>query len=151
IPWLRGKLLDAQKLVLRDASGKAVRLQSRALDRWPDGSVRWVLLDWIAEANAGPYRAEVGDSGAVGGPAVKGKGRDGGGMVDRCAALFEIGKDRFPFRSVSINGVAVIDVEQSGFRVADGWPTIDSITVEESGPLRTVVSFRGRLVWENPK
>ena len=61
IPWPRGKLLDPQKLILRDAHGKPVRLQSRATDRWPDGSVRWVLLDWIAEAGAGPYRVEVGE------------------------------------------------------------------------------------------
>ncbi|HEY1189045.1 MAG TPA: hypothetical protein VGE74_15430, partial [Gemmata sp.] len=39
VPFPKGALPDAQKLVLRDASGKAVRLQSRATDLWPDGSV----------------------------------------------------------------------------------------------------------------
>ncbi len=54
-PWPRGKLLMRTSWCC-DASRKLVPLPSRVLDRWPDGSVRWVLLDWIAEANAGPYR-----------------------------------------------------------------------------------------------
>ena len=43
IPWSRGALLDPQKLSLRDASGKVVRLQSRALDRWrvPVDDANW--------------------------------------------------------------------------------------------------------------
>ena len=76
LPWPRGKLLDPQKLVLRDAVGKAVRLQARTLDHWPDGSVRWVLLDWIAEAGKGSYRVAVGEPVAVEGPSGEG-GRRG--------------------------------------------------------------------------
>ena len=48
IPWPCGRLQDPARLVLRDERGRAVPLQTRALDRWPDGSVRWLLLDWQA-------------------------------------------------------------------------------------------------------
>src|ERR1700722_9642419 len=41
-------LSDPSRLLLRDANGNPVPLQTRVLDRWPDGSVRWLLLDWQA-------------------------------------------------------------------------------------------------------
>lgn len=65
IPFPRGALTDPAKLVLRDARGAVVALQARTLDRWPDGSARWVLLDWIAEAGAAPYRVSAGEPVAV--------------------------------------------------------------------------------------
>lgn len=152
IPWPRGRLTDPQKLSLRDVSGKPVRLQSRVTDRWPDGSVRWVLLDWIAEAGAGPYRVEAGEPAAVEGPVVQVEERGGVVTVSTGAARFEMGKDRFPLRSVTIDGVEAIDPERTLFALDDdGGPIIDSIEVEAHGPLRAAVCLRGRLVWPNPR
>jgi hypothetical protein len=51
VPWPRGLLHDAEQLELLDEEGRRLALQSRALDRWSDGSVRWSLLDWRAEAS----------------------------------------------------------------------------------------------------
>src|SRR6516162_5985930 len=48
IPWPRGVLTDPSKLWLSDSRGQAAVLQTRVLDRWPDGSVRWLLVDWQA-------------------------------------------------------------------------------------------------------
>src|SRR5207245_5768525 len=48
VPWPRGKLREDSCLILRDDGGEQVPLQTRILDRWPDGSVRWLLLDWQA-------------------------------------------------------------------------------------------------------
>src|SRR5882724_1498236 len=61
IPWPRGALHDLSRLALRDARERRIPLQARVLDRWPDGSVRWVLLDWHAEVEAAPYRLGVAD------------------------------------------------------------------------------------------
>lgn len=151
IPWPRGKLLDAQKLVLRDASGKAVRLQSRALDRWPDGSVRWVLLDWIAEANAGPYRVAVGGPVAVEGPAVKVEAGPDWVKVDTGAAQFEIDKG-FQFRWLADGRASEFDSDiNAELFVAEtppgtGYlPQIEHVEVEEDGPLRACVRVRGAL------
>src|SRR4051812_22801405 len=52
IPWPRGVLHDVADLSMRDERGEVVSLQARCLDRWPDGSVRWVLLDWQASVAA---------------------------------------------------------------------------------------------------
>ena len=47
VPLAKGALKDprAARLV---AHGRAVPLQTEALARWPDGSVKWLLLDFQA-------------------------------------------------------------------------------------------------------
>jgi hypothetical protein len=147
LPWPRGKLPDAQKLVLHDASGKAVRLQARATDLWPDGSVRWVLLDWIAEAGAGPYRVAVGEPLAVSGPVVKAEERDGGVEVNTGAIKLEAATlGCFPFDTVYARDESSI---APFFLVSDSEKIYsqksDTATVEEVGPLRTCVRLTGRL------
>ena len=42
IPWPRGALQGPSRLALHDTRGRRIPLQARVLDRWPDGSVRWV-------------------------------------------------------------------------------------------------------------
>jgi hypothetical protein len=159
IPWPRSKLPDPQKLILRDASGKAVRLQSRALDRWPDGSVRWVLLDWIAEAGAGPYRVAVGEPVAVEGPVVKVEpGADAIG-IETGVARFDIDRSEywdeqvFPLLWVNDRDEGATDSRDGGtgrFAIEDGGglvqsPTVQEIDVEDSGPIRACLRLRGEF------
>ena len=59
VPWPRGIVTDVGSLALTDASGRAVPVQAKVTERWADGSARWVLLDWVAEAGAGPYTVEA--------------------------------------------------------------------------------------------
>src|SRR4051794_27191713 len=88
VPWPRGVLRDAATLSLRDRQGRAIPLQTRALDRWPGGSARWVLLDWRAEAGAGPYRVAVGEAVATSGPELRVETDAGTITVDTGAARF---------------------------------------------------------------
>ena len=46
VPLARGALVSDRHLALLDATGKEVPLQTEVLSRWPDGSIRWVLLDF---------------------------------------------------------------------------------------------------------
>ena len=48
LPWPRGAVPADARLAMTDGAGRPVPLQVRTLDRWPDGSVRWALLDWQA-------------------------------------------------------------------------------------------------------
>src|SRR5207253_6359920 len=45
-----GALRDPAALRLLDAEGKPVPLQTTTLAHWPDGSVRWLLLDFLIRA-----------------------------------------------------------------------------------------------------
>lgn len=50
MPLARGVAADTSALRLWDAhTGEAMPCQTRALSRWPDGSVRWVLVDTRAD------------------------------------------------------------------------------------------------------
>ena len=46
IPLAQGALRDERAAALFDAAGKEMPLQSESLARWPDGSIRWLLLDF---------------------------------------------------------------------------------------------------------
>ncbi|MBY0456212.1 MAG: glycoside hydrolase family 127 protein [Gemmataceae bacterium] len=148
IPFPRGALPDAQHLRLQDASGKPVRLQSRALDSWPDGSARWVLLDWIAEAGAGPYRLEVGTSGAVEGPAVKVAENGNFVVIDTGATRFEVGA----IVGLFLFGHPDVSSRPGGTRLTF-WTqneagrrqvfAVRGMRIEEAGPLRTCVRLWG--------
>jgi len=46
IPMAQGALKDDQAAALFDAGAKQMPLQTEVLARWPDGSIRWLLLDF---------------------------------------------------------------------------------------------------------
>lgn len=56
IPLAQGVLDDPSKAVLLDAEGQPMPLQTEALARWPDGSIRWLLLDFQVDLNAGQQK-----------------------------------------------------------------------------------------------
>ncbi|MCS6864968.1 MAG: hypothetical protein RMJ56_12380 [Gemmataceae bacterium] len=109
LPWPRGELQTVEKLVLLDATGVPVLLQATPLDRWPDGSIRWVRLDWIAEAGRGPYRVTLGEPVAVAGPRVATQVTKDGVTVDTGCAhfVFHQTDEVFPLRSLAVEGVSV--------------------------------------------
>ena len=49
IPLCQGDVLSKNHLALYDADGTPVPCQFRGLARWPDGSIKWVLLDFQAK------------------------------------------------------------------------------------------------------
>jgi hypothetical protein len=48
VPLPPGAVREAADLELRGADGQLVPCQQQALTTWPDGSARWVLLDFVA-------------------------------------------------------------------------------------------------------
>src|SRR4051812_275528 len=59
VPFPRGMVVDHEALQLRDSRGVAQPLQRRVLDRWADGSARWILLDFRASTSAGAAEYEL--------------------------------------------------------------------------------------------
>jgi hypothetical protein len=49
VPFARGALTDARMVRLAAADGRDVPLQAEVLARWPDRSVKWLLLDFQAQ------------------------------------------------------------------------------------------------------
>src|SRR4051812_301844 len=48
LPLPRSLLADPRDWQLTDAAGSPVPVQTEPLARWPDGSVRWLLIDFVA-------------------------------------------------------------------------------------------------------
>jgi hypothetical protein len=154
VPWPRGALRDSARLALRDHQGRPVPLQTRVLDRWPDGSVRWALLDWQVVATGGPGVYRVGPAaGAVPaeGPLVQLRQQEGAVTVDTGAACFTLATgSAFPFRSVLAGGEPAADAARSELVVEDEAgalyrPHIATLRVEEEGPVRALVRLQGVL------
>src|SRR5262249_32686231 len=55
VPVPPGLCADGAAVRLLDAGGREMPIDARTLERWPDGSVRWVLVDFQGEP--GVYRA----------------------------------------------------------------------------------------------
>ena len=53
VPLARGALRDPSHAALYDQAGNRLPLQTEALTRWPDGSIRWLLLDFPIDLQAG--------------------------------------------------------------------------------------------------
>lgn len=76
VPFGRGQLHDDSSLWVADLQGRPVPSQPTVLERWPDGSVRWVAMDFLADAPAhgtssytlhtdGPRAAPAGTGGGL--------------------------------------------------------------------------------------
>ena len=52
LPLPRGRLVDHTRLEVVDSGGRPCPSAARVLERWPDGTIRWVLLDVVADVPA---------------------------------------------------------------------------------------------------
>lgn len=50
VPWPIGQLQEASNCIVVDAQGEPLPAQSMALDRWTDGSIRWSLVEFLANS-----------------------------------------------------------------------------------------------------
>jgi hypothetical protein len=134
------------RFFVRTADGQTP-VQTAILDRWPDGSARWMLADFQADVLPG---AAVSLEEAAVGPALSPMGsKDGERLVVRTgAALFRIARERFPFETVSIGEESANDPARSGLIVVDEQgttrtPKFSIVEFEDNGPVRTVVRAEG--------
>ena len=59
VPFAEGSLREARQVVLRDPRNEEVPAQRRPLASWPDGSIKWLLLDFALDL-APRERVDVG-------------------------------------------------------------------------------------------
>ncbi len=49
VPLPPGRVRAPEQLALVDDQGRRIPVQTQVLDRWPDDSVRWLLLDFALD------------------------------------------------------------------------------------------------------
>lgn len=153
VPLPRHAVPSADLLRVLGNDDSVIPVQVRSLEDWPDGSVRWALLDFqVDSARDSPpaYRLALGSGPgpapaspvtvSTDGPAIR---------VDTGAATFDFGPDgAFPIAGVSVAGRSPIDGAASGLVIAiGGHPVrfeIGEARVVESGPLRAEIVLDAR-------
>jgi len=135
-------------------------VQARVLDRWPDGSVRWALIDLRSDLDGDQelvLTVEDANTPATprknsGSPSISLNATNGQVAVDTGAARFVMrAGGTFPFDAVEVAGHASIDRGASGFVITDAkgvsrHAEIRSVEIEERGPLRSVITCKGLVV-----
>ena len=152
-PFPEGQLLDPERVRLL-ADGAPLPLQTGVLARWPDGSVKWLLLD--AQIDLRPR--QVVDLRVEYGPQVEPLPVRGPLRADRVAGGLEIDTGALRLRlsdhgthlfEAAGEGLAQDGPPQLSMRDADGAAyagQVESLTVEETNGLRLVVRAEGRYV-----
>jgi hypothetical protein len=155
VPFPRGQCTDAQTWAIAGTGGGRRQAQTRVLDRWRDGSVRWLLVDGIADLSAASrsVRLTAAESGTAAGPdAPIAITRSAAGVrVDTGAATFSLEPgSALPFADVIAGGLNVLEKAKTELVVVDDsgerCPAIvDSVSIDESGPSRAVVRMKGSI------
>lgn len=156
VPIHRGSLKDLARLRLRTAAGDPVPAQFRLLSEWPDGSSKWVLVDFQADVDADERAAyTLSDDGEGVLPANPVQVTDANGQIDVTNGVISlsISRERFGLLSGLTLGETSILGQRSTVRLfpADGndgssaAPPPDVIRIEEQGPLRSVIWVEGRF------
>ena len=156
IPFPKGAVFDPERLSLEDQHGQLFPLQSEALARWSDGSLKWVLLDFLANVEPlGTSTYKLLCDQATGTRTSHDKL-----VVEQTSDAIEIctGKCRFllnahtfkPFERVVVDGQDVIAPTGSGFKLVDDagrtyQADITDIQVKTRGPVRTTIHVEGRF------
>jgi hypothetical protein len=145
MPFGRGRLARVEDLRLFDAQGKPVVLQAELFARWPDGSVKWAVLSFLADTGSQPvtYRLQA-KSGGV-------QAACGAALLTLCdtpaAWTLAAGGRRLTIskqHSFPLGGLEVVDGAQVRLTCGPADPT--SVAVESNGPVRAVVKWSGPLV-----
>jgi hypothetical protein len=155
VPLPKGALGSDLHLRLLDPSGQEVPLQTGTLAYWPDGSLKWVLLDFQAHSSeAAAYTLEYGsDVTRRSFPSPLRVTQSGDRISVTTGPLrFAINKRRFGLlESLSLDNRALISAEEPGtleVTAADGrrYSSLgapEEVLLEEAGPVRTTIRVRG--------
>jgi hypothetical protein len=169
IPLARGTLRDDQGAALFDAAHGELPLQTETLARWPDGSVRWLLLDFQIDLKARETKTLVLRYGpgirraAVPNPVRVTRADDGRVSVETGPVRLEYDPRKFfpqgiawltaggggesQEQRVTINcdadGVLLRDAQDGSFSPLRPAAVPATIEIEQAGPVRSCIRVDG--------
>ena len=158
VPFPKGAMREACWVRLLGPDGREMSCEARETARWPDGSVKWIVLDFQVTLEAQESvscRLECGEDvvrGKVESP-LRVVDRDGEIRVDTGPLTFGVRKSRFDMlEDVELNGNSmfgkdgqwlwILDGDGGTYSLADGM--VREVEVEESTHRRIVIRARGR-------
>jgi len=156
VPFPKGSVFDLSLLTLSSPSGQQLPLQAQTLAQWPDGSAKWVLLDFQASVEANTQTIyqlrpilERFTNLSLQGLSVQESTEQV--IVDTGKATFFLNR-RFckPFDCVLVQGTPLIAAEGNSLILTDETgqeyePCIHEFTIETAGPLRVTIRAQGEF------
>ena len=158
IPFAQGHLLQPENIRLTDADGNGVPLQTEVLHRWPDGSIHWLLLDFMASGTSANrtykviYGTQVSPTPVTDGIQIQ--ETEESITIDTGALSFTLNRGSHQLaENITLNGQENPLGEYLTGQVStrDGWvhhhfrPINQEITVETKGPQRATIFCSGDL------
>ena len=157
VPWPRGLLTCDRVLSLCDQSGHAVvPLQTKPMAMWPDGSVKWLLVDFIVgplQEGMAAWSLQLNDGeppvGVRPNPGFRVEENDHEILVETGRATFTLDRNILaPVVQIEIDGSPILDPTRSQTVLIDARgrrrrPRIRRHEIETSGPVRATVRFEG--------
>lgn len=156
VPFARGALVDPKGLGVFDPSGEAVLSQTRPLASWPDGSVKWLLVDFVASGvprgrSHWTLRSSEARTEATKRPRLHVSESAQGVTVDTGPATFCLSRTLLqPLAQVRVGGEELLDSSRSGIvlvcpqgRRSVG--RVERICFESQGAVRVTVRLEGRF------
>lgn len=155
VPSARGEVLKTDALALFDAQGKQIPAQTKPLAYWPDGSLKWTALSAVAPTQ-GIYTVKKASAAPVEAPVSAAQSEDGGieidnGVLKLCvrpgeklfAALTLAGQEPIQAKLIAQVEQEKVDGDQKIVTVQSLNGIVQSVTLEESGPVRALVRICG--------
>ena len=144
IPFAQGTLASSGDVILAGGAGKSLPAQFEATAFWPDGSVKWLQVSFLADTAPTPVKVHL-KCGAAAPPLVLAKPvgicqTPDGLTVGSEALTLPISQRAF---TLFPGGTAHI-TDGAGKSFLAGAP--DHLTIEENGHIRTVVRAEGDFV-----
>jgi hypothetical protein len=154
IPLPKGLVTQSDTLFLRDQDGTIAPLQTAPLARWHDGSVKWLLVDFLnGAASQGESQWVLGKDrlGTVPPNAARLQVLESPQaiVVETGIATFHLGRNVLrPLDQVLLGGRPFLDSTGSNITLRDpkgrpGIARVERITIEDKGPVRATVRFDG--------
>ena len=155
VPFPEGALGSSKAMRLFDASGNEVMLQTRTLGRWPDGTVKWALVDFqadVAATSEAEFTLEYGSAvsrGTFDTPLRVSEDVDG---ITVDTGRLRIRWDRLkfgPFSEITRDGERYVDSPHLVVTGTDGREyrsnnaEVETLEIEESGPVHCIVRVEG--------
>jgi hypothetical protein len=160
VPLPRGWCVDPVRVGARGTvDDAAVPMQGRALAHWSDGSVKWLLVDALPPAAGGALRLDPGiEPGQAGAGARLGVDSDATRVAVATGAAtldFGSGDDRLLNAVTLADGTAQLGARGVRLRATDAagqarGVRVETVQVEEAGPVRAVVVARGTIEGDGP-
>jgi hypothetical protein len=150
VPFVQGALSGQTTATLTDSSGQPLPVQTQPLAYWPDGSVKWLLCDFLADLPAeadAVFRLQPATVVAKGSSGFRVEQSADRWLIATGAARFEVdARILRPFRSVldKDNRSVAGPMEMLVGDGEDNWiPHIDRLTLEACGAVRCTLAITG--------